>query len=325
MEASKRQMIKGLMAAPALAVPAFTLTSPTNAATPTNQQVPGVYRFWVGEIEVTALLDGYGIGPTAYIPEYDAAKAKAANQASYKPFDPNQIKFPVNGYVVNTGKNVVLIDAGGPSFAIPGLGHLSAQLELAGFKPSDIDTLLFTHLHIDHIGALRDAEGKKAYPDAVFRCSEAEWKFVFDENFYNAVPEDFKKIIQAERSIVSSYENQREMFSGEKEIVSGITSVPLPGHTPGHTGYSISSGDSSLLIWGDVVHFSGLQFAIPDWSVVFDTDATAAKATRRKMLDQASSDRMMVAGMHIDFPGVGYVERTKKAYRYVQAPWQSSK
>ena len=111
------------------------------------------------------------------------------------------------------------------------------------------------------------------------------------------------------------------MFSGEKELFTGVNSIPLPGHTPGHTGFAIHSKGESLLIWGDVIHFSTLQFTNPDWGVVFDVDAVQAKKTRRAMLDRASADQMAVAGMHIDFPGIGYVEKSGDSYRYVSAPY----
>ncbi len=328
MDKTKRQLLKGLALAPVLATPALLLnsTKPTFAAgIPASHttQVPGIYRFWVGEFEVTALLDGYSTMPTDFISGFDPKIAEETNRRTYKPYDPNQISIPVNGYVVNTGKNLILLDAGAPGFAAPGLGHLSENLAAAGFQPDDIDTLLFTHLHVDHVGALLDTNGQKAFVNANFVCSETEWDFTHDDAIYAASPEAFRSFIDLSRQMVAPYAAHRQMFSGEGEILPGITAIPLPGHTPGHTGFALESGGESLLIWGDVIHFSGLQFANPNWGVVFDADIAQAQETRAAMLDRASADQMAVAGMHIDFPGIGYVERMNDTYRYISAPWRS--
>ncbi|WP_457649270.1 MBL fold metallo-hydrolase, partial [Profundibacter sp.] len=123
------------------------------------------------------------------------------------------------------------------------------------------------------------------------------------------------------RGMVAPYAARRREFSGEGEIVSGITAIPLPGHTPGHTGYAIHSGNESLLIWGDIIHLPQMQFAHPEWGVVFDTDPRQARETRMRLFDRASADGLTVAGMHVDFPGIGYVERSAAGFRHIPAPW----
>lgn len=135
------------------------------------------------------------------------------------------------------------------------------------------------------------------------------------------MPEEFRGMVDFVRQLVAPYSENRQLFAGEKELFTGITSIPLPGHTPGHTGYAIHSGQESLLIWGDVIHFATLQFSNPDWGVILDADPALAVQTRRGMLDRASADRMAVAGMHIDFPGIGYVEKSGDAYQHINAPW----
>ena len=325
MDIARRNLLTGMMLTPALATSGVLAgTIPVRASTSiSGVQTPGFYRFSVGEFEVTALLDGYSAIPSSFVHGFDAGLAAEASRNAYKPFDPNQISLPVNGYVVNTGRNLVLIDAGAPSAAMQGLGKLSTNLLAAGFNPDDIDSLLFTHLHLDHVGALTYDGGAKAFKNATFICSETEWTFAHDEAVYSATPESFRPFIDGARMKVAPYLEHRQLFTGEKEVLPGITAIPLPGHTPGHTGFALSSGGESLLIWGDVVHFSGFQFAHPDWGVVFDADAVQAGKTRASMLDRAAADRMAVAGMHIDFPGVGYVERLGDAYRYITAPWDA--
>lgn len=334
MQTTKRNFLKGLvtapvLAAPTLAAPALLLASANRAAadahaTDISAQVPGYYRYRVGAIEVTALLDGYNVMPSQFVLGYEEGAARAASAQAYRRFTPETVNIPVNGYVINTGSNLILVDAGAPSLISPTLGGLPANLRAAGFDPADIDTVLFTHLHPDHVGALLDAEGGKAFANATLICSEADWGFTHSDDVRMAMPEEFRGMIDLVRNFVAQYSDDRVLFTGEKELFTGVTSIPLPGHTPGHTGFAIHSQGESLLIWGDVIHFSALQFAHPEWGVVFDTDPALAAETRMKMLDRASADRMAVAGMHIDFPGIGYVEKSGGAYRHINAPWMAA-
>lgn len=327
MNISKRNLLKSLATAPALAAPGVILAGTIAANSQPKMhgaQVPGYYRYRIGDIEVTALLDGYFDLPADFVLGYDADTARASTVKSYRQFTPGKVTIPVNGYVINTGSNLILVDAGAPAMISEDLGELTANLQAAGFEPSDIDTVLFTHFHPDHVGALLNAQGGRTFANATLACSEAEWGFMHNDEIRAAAPEDFRGMIDLIRSFLAPYADGRQMFTGEKEIFSGVTSMPLPGHTPGHTGYAIHSGDESLLIWGDIIHFSTLQFANPDWGVVFDTDPAMAAQTRRKMFDRASADRMAVAGMHVDFPGIGYVEKSGDTYRHINAPWQPS-
>lgn len=326
MQTTKRNFLKGIAATPVLAAPGLLLagTAPVNAASHSggqHAQVPGYYRHRVGEIEVTALLDGYMPLPDQMVFGYDEEKARMSTAAAYRRFNPGFTKIPVNGYVINTGDKIILVDAGGPTFIAETLGGLTANLKAAGFEPTDIDTVLFTHFHPDHVGALLGADGSKAFENATLICSETEWGFAHSDEVRSAAPEEFRGMIDMVRSFVAPYADGREMFAGEKELFTGINSVPLPGHTPGHTGYAIHSGGESLLIWGDIIHASTLQFAYPDWGVAFDTDPAMAAETRKKMFDRASADRMAVTGMHVDFPGFGYVEKSGNGYRHINAPW----
>jgi glyoxylase-like metal-dependent hydrolase (beta-lactamase superfamily II) len=326
MNTTKRTFLKGLVAAPALAAPALFLagTNPAAAGSDpatSSAQVPGYYRYRVGEIEVTALLDGYMALPDQFVLGYEENAARDAAARAYRRFTPGYTPIPVNGYVINTGNNLILLDAGAPSIMSETLGGLPANLRAAGFDPAQIDTVLFTHLAPDHVGALLTAQGGKAFGNATLACSETEWNFAHDDAVRNAAPEEVRGFIDLVRGYVAPYGENRVMLNGQKDVFSGVTSLPLPGHTPGHTGYAIHSQDESLLIWGDVIHATAFQFANPDWGVVFDVDPALAAKTRVSMLDRASADRMAVAGMHIDFPGIGYVEKSGQAYRHINAPW----
>lgn len=127
---------------------------------------------------------------------------------------------------------------------------------------------------------------------------------------------------QMARSSVAPYADRLKLLQGEAAAAKGLSSVPLPGHTPGHTGFVLDAGPEALLFWGDVVHAAALQFAEPDWSIPFDTDQALAAQTRRQMFDRAAADDLLVCGMHLDFPGLGQVRRASGGYRFQQAPWQ---
>lgn len=326
MEITKRGLLKTLAMAPALATPALlsgTAQTVQAASVETAKPMgtPGFYRYKVGDIEITALLDGYFALPNQIVIGYDEKAARQSTMMAHRRFTPGSIKIPVNGYVIKTGKDLILLDAGAPSLIAPSLGGLTANMKAADIAPKDITTVLLTHTHPDHVGALANKDGSKVFENATLHLSEAEWGFIHNDKIRGAMPKDIQGAIDLARFALSPYKNQRQMFTGEKELFTGVTSVPLPGHTPGHTGFAIHSKSESLLIWGDIIHFSTLQFAHPEWGVVFDTDAEQAAKTRRNMFDRAAADQMAVAGMHVDFPGIGYVERAKNAYRYIPAPF----
>lgn len=326
MDITKRTLLQGLLVAPALAAPALLLTGAEKAAANAKPgagmaQVPGYYRYRVGDIEVTALLDGYTEIPTKFILGYDEDIAKESTKKSYHRFTSGSISIPVNAYVIKTGKETILLDAGGVTGFFPTLGKLPANMEAAGINPSDITSILLTHLHPDHIGALAKQDGSKVFENATLTVSEIEWNFIHNDDVRNAAPEDFRPMIDVARMAVAPYADGRQMFKGEKELFTGVTSLPLPGHTPGQTGYVIHSKGENLLFWGDVIHFTTLQFASPDWGVVFDGDVDHGRKTRRALLERVSTEGMAIAGAHVDFPGIGYVEKSDDAYRYVSAPW----
>ena len=206
----------------------------------------------------------------------------------------------------------------------PTVGRWHAARQAAGIAAEDIDTVFLTHLHGDHVGGLSDAlsgGSSRLLPNAEFVCTEAEWTFTHDAAVYNALPETFRGNFDAARALVAPYAKDRKMIAmAETEIAPGVTAVPLPGHTPGHAGVLLESDGEQLLIWGDIVHAPGYQFAHPEWSIVFDADPAQAQKVRRAMLDRASADRLMVAGMHLDFPALGHVERQAGTYRYIPAP-----
>ena len=320
---SRRSLLSALAIAPAaLAMPALLTGAASAQPAPAGSVAPqgAIQRRRVGDIDVIALSDGFSPLPTQIMVGFEDGAARDAAAAAYAPYDPQSFTISINGYLIRTGDRLIAVDSGASSALAPTLGAWAASLALAGIDPGDIDTVFLTHMHADHVGGMT-ADGKRLLANAGLVAAEAEWFFTHDDGVLAAIPEQFKGNFLLSRTQLAPYAEGRQMLAmAETEIAPGVTAIPLPGHTPGHMGLRIASGGESLLIWGDVIHAPAYQFSRPDWSVAFDADMDGARASRHRMLDMAATDRLAVAGMHLDFPAMGYVERQGDAYRYVAAP-----
>ena len=295
-------------------------STPALAAAPlAGNQVPFTYRIKVGAIEITALSDGYFQAPLANFPSADEKTAVALAEKVH--VKPGRVPIPINGFVVNTKDRLYLIDTGiGGAFGAA-LGQLPRSLRAAGFEPDQIDAVLMTHLHVDHVGGL--FSGNEAnFPKADLHVPEEEATYWLDPSFPAAAPERQRPMVPAAVKALDLYKPRTTRFARGAPVAPGIESVPLPGHTPGHTGFMISDGGEQVLIWGDVVHSAFLQFAMPSWHYSADVDKDAAAATRLAMFKRAAADKLMVAGMHLPFPGFGHVVADGSAYAFAPAPWR---
>lgn len=313
------------LATPALIAGGASVPFAAHAEKGAAAPVGDIQKFKVGEIEVIALSDGYLTVPAQLLMGYEEAGAKSAAMTAYKPFDPAQFSLAVNGYIIKVGERVIAVDSGAPGFMAPNLGQWAGSLALAGLSVDQIDTLFLTHMHIDHVGGMSDISGdapKALLPNAQLIASEAEFGFTFSDETVAQAPEAMREGILASQALVSPYVDTAERLKAdaETEIAPGVTAVPLPGHTPGHMGLRITSGGESLLIWGDIVHAQAYQFTHPEWTIAFDADPATASKTRAKLLDELTVDRLRIAGMHLDFPSLGYVERAGDQYRYIPTP-----
>lgn len=310
-----------LTAAASLPLAAVTPSLLSAKAPFVDAQTAGVYRNKVGDIEITALLDGYLDSGTESLTPYDPA-VHGDQLALYgqDPTSPTH-RIPVNAFVVNTGEKLILIDAGTADGVFPETGRITRNLKAAGYTPDQIDAVYMTHLHLDHFGALLDASGQPYFPNAELMVAEEEWAFWYDDAMKAAAPEGFASFFDMARTVTAPYKDRLVTFSGETDLGQGISTMPLPGHTLGHTGFVLNSGNESLLIWGDIIHATGIQFGHPEVAIAFDMDQDLARATRSRMFDQAAADNLRVTGMHLDFPGFGRVVRDGSAYRYQAEPW----
>jgi glyoxylase-like metal-dependent hydrolase (beta-lactamase superfamily II) len=283
-----------------------------------DRQPAGVHHLTVGDIVVTALNDGQFEGAFDWLVGFEAAEATKLHEAAFRAVPP---RITVNAFLVHIPDRLVLVDGGCGGSMGPDMGRFGAHLAAMGVAPGDVDTVLATHLHPDHVGGLVDAEGRAVFPNAELVVHEAEPRFWSDEAVLAGASEDNRGFVLLARATMAAYGNRmRQVSNGE--VLPGIRVVPEPGHTPGHSGWLIASGGDSLLIWGDIVHMPGVQFARPGARIGFDIDGAQAIATRQRIMDMAATDRLRVAGMHLDFPAFGHVTRGAEGYVFVPEVWQ---
>ncbi|WFE87885.1 MBL fold metallo-hydrolase [Roseibium porphyridii] len=319
---SRRSLLGATAGAGALAAAGgmSVLSAPASAAAPkAGAPMAGALRYKVGDFEITALLDGYLDVTPDLVVGYDASEGERLRGDAM--IEGEALRIPVNAFLVNTGERLVLVDAGTSDALGPTMGRLPTALEAAGVTPDQIDALLITHMHPDHLFGAIDGDGKPVFSNAELILPEVDNAFWFDDAAMNGAPEQFKPFFLGARRAAEAYKDKQTLVSGDKEILPGVQSMALPGHTPGHSGYLFDSNGETLVIAGDIIHMTVYQFAKPDWGIGFDIDSGQAAETRKKFFDQAASEKLFFAGAHIPFPGMGRVARDGDGYRFVAANW----
>jgi glyoxylase-like metal-dependent hydrolase (beta-lactamase superfamily II) len=286
------------------------------AAPQHHDQAPGFYRLKVGDLEVTALFDAHVVVPPQWL---TGEKATLDGVAKELHEDPHMLDASDTGFLVNTGKQLILVDAGsGTWFGGGAYGHLVGNLRSAGYTPEEVDLVLVTHLHSDHIGGLTTQDGKRVFPNAQIYVAKAESDFWLSPEMAAKAPKDAQPFFQSAQAIAAPYikAGKWHTFSGSETIVDCMQLVPLHGHTPGHTGYEFSSQGKEILFWGDTIHAQLVQLQHPEVTVVFDIDPTAAAATRNQLLPKLASEDVVIAGPHMLFPGLGRLHKEGSGYSW---------
>jgi len=265
---------------------------------------------------VTALYDAAAVFELPWLKGKKATidgVAKALNQ------DPHLLDAADLGFLVNTGKQLILVDAGaGTWYGGAAFGRMAGSLRSAGYTPEQVDLVLITHLHADHVGGLTSHDGDRVFPNAELYVAKAESDFWLSPEIAAKAPKDAQPFFQSAQAIAAPYikAGKWHTFSGSESIVDGMKLVPLHGHTPEHTGYEFSSNGKKILFWGDIVHAQRVQLRHPEVTAVFDLDPTAAAATRSQLLPKLAREDVLIAGPHLLFPGLGRLHKERRGYSW---------
>lgn len=286
-------------------------------------QPPGFFRQRVGNLEVTRVHDGVtSRSLEGFIRNAELEAVKAQLAAAFQPTD--NVVIPITTTVLRTPDQLVLIDTSRGEFAAPNASAWMANLQAAGVTPDEVDVIVVSHFHGDHIGGIRGKDGALAFPNARIMVPEAEWAFWMDEGQMSRAPEAMRSNFQNVRRVFEPIANDVARYGDGEELVPGLRAMAAPGHTPGHTAYLVEDGGSRLLVWSDTTNKPELFVRNPRWQAVFDMDGDQAMQTRLRLLDMAAAERLPVAGYHFPFPATGYIARDGGGYEMVPVFWQQS-
>lgn len=282
--------------------------------TPAIQQA-GYYRMKLGDLEITAVSDGSVPLPVEkLLTNTTKHEVDSLLQRSYQT---TTMAASVNAYIIKTPNGLIMVDAGTAELYGPTLGHLSESIRAAGFTPEQITTILITHIHTDHTGGLMEGD-RMVFPNATVYISKPEADYWLSEKNAEQAPEGLKKYFTEARTKVLPYvkAGKVKLFEYDKDLFPGITPIPSPGHTPGHTFYAVQSKGEKIMFWGDIMHVAPVQFANPAITIQFDVDPKAAAAARLKAYQDAAKEGYWLAVDHISFPGLGHIREKGKGYEW---------
>ncbi|MBG22895.1 MAG: MBL fold metallo-hydrolase [Idiomarinaceae bacterium] len=262
-------------------------------------QAPGFYRMNVGDFVVMALNDGTSDMAAHKLLHWDEDKIRAALAEH---FMDSPVEGSINGFLVDTGAQQILIDTGMGKGVSPSLGKLTTHLAAAGYTLEDIDAVYITHFHGDHVSGLVN-NGERVFPNAKVYVHERD----ADAESAQAKYAPYR----AADAFVT--------FADGESPHEGIKVNPTPGHTPGHSVYHVESGGQTMVVWGDTLHVAGVQFAHPEVTIQYDSDPDKARAQRLQLFEMIAENEYWVAGAHIAFPGIGRLKKENDGYRWVPA------
>lgn len=306
---------RGALMALVLASPLFAASGASAAAPQLKTSAPGYFRTMLGDYEVTALSDGTVELPVDKLLKQDpAVTRKQLADAWLK----TPLETSVNAYLVNTGKRLVLIDTGAGSLFGPTLGRLAANLKASGYHPEQVDDILITHMHLDHVGGLSKAVAT-LFPKAVVHADRRDAEYWLSPAELDKAPADEKGSFKNAQAMLEPYvkAHRFQTFDGATEFAPGIHAVSSYGHTPGHTSYLVESQGQKMLVTGDLIHVGAVQWAHPTVTMGFDSDTKAALSERLRLFDQAAQDGTILAATHIAFPGMGHVRKAGEGYEWL--------
>ncbi|MCX2863762.1 MBL fold metallo-hydrolase [Paucibacter sp. PLA-PC-4] len=278
---------------------------------------PGFMKTKVGDVEVIALQDGVTRRPLGEEFVKNAPLAEVRALLASQGLGTDYIDVPYTPFLIVAGGRRILMDTGLGEFGGPTTGKLLEQLRAAGFQPGDIDTVLISHYHGDHINGLRNKAGEYVFPKAKVMVPAAEHAFWMDDAKMAAAPEGMKGAFNnVRRTFAQMPAEMLQRFEAGTEVAPGIRSIAAYGHTPGHTLFQLQSGGQSFFYVADLTNVPALFARNPDWAVTFDMDAEAARKVRREMFQRIVDSQALLGGFHFPFPALGRMAASGKGYAF---------
>lgn len=284
----------------------------------------GIYRFNVGDIAATIVSDGnIGGPPKVYAGDAPEAELEEVLRRAFLPTD--HLTLNLNTLLLDINGSRVLLEAGaGQTMGSDG-GRLFRHLQALGLTADDIDVIVISHTHPDHVGNLRAADGSRAFPRARVLVPQPDWAFFVESDpdlSYMPVPQDFRDRFGANiKASLEPYAQNVELYQAGDEVLPSLATVPAEGHTPGMAVFLVHSGNDQLLLTADLAYHPVVNINEP-WRPGPDRDQETAAASRQRIFDRAAAERMLVLGFHFPFPGLGRILRTDTGYAWVPANWQ---
>jgi glyoxylase-like metal-dependent hydrolase (beta-lactamase superfamily II) len=327
---TRRSMLTGAAVAGAAMLTPLAPPSVKAAAPLADKQAAGFYRYKVGSFEITVVTDGAN---TMKLPDelvLNASKDQVNSALAAAYMDKDIFVGPYNPIVVNTGQRLVLVDTGQGEAAYTqskgANGQLMTNLAAAGIDPKAIDAVIISHYHGDHVNGLLRADGSLAFPNAEILVPAQEHQFWMDDGQMSRATKGRMEGLFANNRRVFKGEVMKRLrtYESDKDVLPGITAVATPGHSWAHTSHVVASGSSKVFVQADVTHVPFLFARNPGWHAFYDQDGPKAEATRRRIYDMLSAEKMLVQGFHYPFPSLAHVEKTGTGYREIPVPWSTA-
>jgi len=325
MQRIARHLMKATAALALLSAPVALAAAETPASTTMPQVLPqpsSVYRFKVGDVQIVALSDG--TAPQDLHKLLQGTTAARTDAALKHEFLANPVQTSINVFVLEIGSRHVMIDTGVGDLFGPGSGgRLTDSLASAGMRAEQIDDILITHVHPDHVGGLV-REGRMMFPNAVVHFGKPDLDYFVEPAKGSAGHADAKASEEAVKMLKPYLDAGKvATFTSSAEVVPGITATPHPGHTPGSAFYTLTTRDGAIVFVGDIVHAAAVQFSAPSVSIMYDAEPRLAVDVRKKAFAEFAEKRTLIAAPHLSFPGVGYVRKAGENYQWMPINYEN--
>ncbi|WP_151980026.1 MBL fold metallo-hydrolase [Acinetobacter guerrae] len=296
-------------------------TTKTSSAIEQQKQVAGFYQYQAGNVQITALLDGTNfMSPTLFkdIPQkqvHEILKKYYADQEK-------GVQTSVNAFLVNTGKSLVLVDSGAASCFGAHLGSVLSNLKASGYKPEQVDSILLTHLHPDHVCGI-SKDGKANFPNATVYVSQDEANYWLDSKQAEKIPQakraGYLGTVEKIKAALAPYQTKQQFKTFKiGDDIQGFKVISTSGHTPGHFSYELKTQNETVVFIGDIVHSHTVQFDRPETAIEYDIDAKQAVQTRLKQFANFAKNGQTIAAPHLPFPGIGHIYSADgKSYQWI--------